>query len=185
MIKVDVLSPKESTPKHKALKINKNKKWGRFWSHVFGARPKTATIQISNVIVIVFCVRHPTLCGYGFSVFKFATLCHIATTWYRMFSVLLLSFCLSAYYLCLFQLILQTYLCNYVIINVLFLFHILPCIMFCFCVSCLFTYIILYYIYDIMIIWLCDCVIIWYYMIIYYDDMIYVYHLVKWSIGQD
>ena len=25
MIKVDVLSPKESTPKHKALKINKNK----------------------------------------------------------------------------------------------------------------------------------------------------------------
>ena len=60
--------------------------------------------------------------------------------------------CLSAYlliilYLCLFQLILQTYLCNYVIINVLFLFHILPCIMFCFCVSCLFTYIILYYIY--------------------------------------
>ena len=40
-----------------------------------------------------------------------------ATTWYRMFSVLLLSFCLSAYYLCLFQLILQTYLCNYVIIT--------------------------------------------------------------------
>ena len=134
-----------------ALKINKNKKRGRFWSHVFGARPKTATIQISNVIVIVFCVRHPTLCGYGFSVFKFATLCHHLISNVLCFALVFLLICLLSLSFPIHITNILSYLCNYVIINVLFLFHILPCIMFCFCVSCLFTYIILYYIIDIYI----------------------------------
>ena len=117
MIKVDVLSPKESTPKHKALMIKKMRKI--LVTCIWCSTKNSHNPNIKCDSDCFLCPASDTvwLWVFCFQIFHSLPPLDIECS--------LFCSCLSAYlfiilYLCLFQLILQTYLCNYVIINVLF-----------------------------------------------------------------